>query len=149
MPELYMIKRNGGLYPAGECEKEIFDSVTREEVLVRILQHRNPKHHAKFFAMIAALYHDTALGEQFSSPDALRFYLLVKSGHAEIYTFPNGKTQVVAQSLKFASMDQLTFNRVYEDVVNVALDLLKAPNVATKCSKEDIDRMVDTLLRFI
>ncbi len=108
---------SGGLRAVSQAEASKLEGLHGKEVMAKVSQPRNLAFHRKAFALFHAIYElvDTELTfEQF------RTLLVAKAGYGD---FVEGKKGLIfiPKSLSFGSMDQTTFERVYQDVLNVAL----------------------------
>lgn len=99
-----------------ECSK--LEQLSGKEVMCKISQPRNLNFHRKGFAMLHAIYDlaDTDLTfEQF------RKVLVAKAGYGEFIEGKNSQMIFLPKSLAWGKMDETTFNRVYQDVLTVAI----------------------------
>lgn len=92
---------------------------------------RNSKFHRKFFALLAVGYaafepkrkHKSYKGMLVEkNPDQFREDVIILAGHY-IQTFDiDGRMKTKAKSIKFSSMDDVEFSKVYESVLTVILN---------------------------
>lgn len=112
---------------------------------------RNPAFHRKFMAMVTVAFDYFECGPveyngKTVTPqkdfNEFRKWLTVRAGHFYVVGYPDGSVRVRAKSLKFSSMDDDEFSKVYSDVLDVILrDVVDMP-------KEDYERMVDDVMGF-
>ena len=78
---------------------------------------RNIKFHRKFFALINLCFSNQ---KTFNNIEHLRKELIICAGHYElIFDLESGTQKKEALSISFASMDEIEFNKLYNDVLNV------------------------------
>ena len=81
---------------------------------------RNYKFHRKFFALINLCYQNQ---DKFNNFEHLRKELIICSGHYDlIFDLETGAQKKEAQSISFSKMDEVAFNKLYTDVLNVICD---------------------------
>ena len=136
MSKLFLIGRNGGLYPTGRLSADAVSKLSGKEVLAEVTRPRNLAHHRKFFAMCGFLAeHSDYSTEQIVDIFKLRAGLTIQS------QLRDGTIVQHPGSIAFAKMDQTAFEAFYEECLNVvAKDIL--PGVARK----DLER---ELLEFL
>ena len=78
---------------------------------------RNIKFHRKFFALVNLCFSNQ---ETFNNIEHLRKELIICAGHYElIFDLESGTQKKEALSISFASMDEIEFNKLYNDVLNI------------------------------
>lgn len=78
---------------------------------------RNYNFHKKFFALINLCFCNQ---EKFNNIEHLRKELIICAGHYElIFDLETGQQKKEANSISFANMDEIAFNKLYSDVLNV------------------------------
>ena len=101
-----------------EIIKKIKEGIAYQ-VEIKLL--RNPKFHRKAFALLNLGFQNSRI--DFPDFDTYRKYALIKSGHHISVDTPKGKF-ITAKSLKFTKMDEIEFERVYNDILNfIILDI--------------------------
>ena len=81
---------------------------------------RNAKFHRKFFALINLCYQNQ---EKFNNIDDLREELIICAGHYRvIFDLEHSTKKKKANSIKWSNMDEIEFNKLYNDVLNVICD---------------------------
>ena len=84
---------------------------------------RNYKFHKKFFALVNLVFNNQ---EIYNNIEHLRKELIISAGHYElIFDLETGEQKKEALSIKFSSMDEIEFNKVYSDVLNVIVNKFK------------------------
>ncbi|CUI02654.1 Phage protein [Janthinobacterium sp. CG23_2] len=119
-------------------------------VTATIKRQRNPKHHRKFFALLdfafdnweptAATYKGEAVGK---NRNQFRNDIIVLAGHYEMAVNMRDEVRLTAKSISFGSMDQIDFDALYSDVVNVVL-----AKILTNYTRDDLDNVINQLLSF-
>ena len=90
---------------------------------------RNIGYHRRFFKLVNLGHENTKLEMPF---DTYRRYVTMKAGYFKTYYTPKG-TLIEAESISFASMDQVTFEELYSRVLDVIIRDIGA-------TSEDIER---------
>jgi hypothetical protein len=121
------------LYPADLDEKKRLKLGAEYEVEIK--HPRNIGFHRKFFALVNIGWENTSIDMPF---ETYRRYVIMKAGYYKTYQTPKG-TYYEAESVSFASMDQMQFEEVYSRV----LDVIIADLGVTK------DEIEETLINFI
>ena len=144
MAELFVIKtQNGQFIPACEDDWEIAKKYKVGEMYrARIDKPRNLKFLQKFMVLISVIFE---IQTHFNNKEALRYWLIMKAGHFDLYVVPNGTNIYIPKSISFANMDEVQFSKVYNDVINVALGHEK---ICAGNTQEEIDEQVNLILGF-
>jgi hypothetical protein len=114
---------------------------------------RNSRYHRKFFAMLNLGYdawepqrkHKSYKGREVQK-NFERFrsdVLIAAGGYTQTFGL-DGKLQLEAQSISFASMEQPEFEFVY----NRCLDVLLQDVLSTYAGREEVNGVVEKILRF-
>jgi hypothetical protein len=74
---------------------------------------------------------------------SLRSQLTILAGFNKIVYSIDDKPKYIAKSISFAKMDEIEFSKLYNKFIDVILH-----RVLTNYTKDDINRVVDELLRF-
>lgn len=118
--------------------------------LVTVKQPRNSKFHRKFMAMLNIGFEAFEPDEQEYNGmpvqknfDRFRKDAVIAAGFYDLVPDINGDVKAQAQSISFAKMDDEKFERVYSKVVDVLLQ-----RVLTNYTRDDLDEVVDQVLRF-
>ena len=144
MAKLFIVKtHSGGFVPASDSDYEIAKKYKAGEVyLADIKKPRNLQFHRKFFALIDTIWD---IQSHFDNREALRLWLIMKSGHFDTFIAPKGKPVYIPRSISFASMDDVEFERVYNDVISVAI---MHDKICLGSTKEEIDENVKLIAGF-
>lgn len=151
MTAAYFYKSHAGLSPSGEEAAELLQKLrSGETVLVEVRRPRNVQYHRKFFAMLGFAYvhwepepveyKGVKVGKNL---DVFRSWCIARAGYYDLSITPDGKVRAEPKSMAFANMDQLQFEKLFNDVANVVLKY-----VLTSYKKSDLDDVVDRLVRF-
>lgn len=126
--KLQLLNTPQGLKP---CYDEDYDEKKKLKIgeiyEAEIKLQRNPKFHRLFFSLLNAGYSLLPEWTQngFRSVEGFRSYLLVTAGFYDTYFNPRLREFVeVPKSLKFSSMDNEEFERMYNAVKDVIFALL-------------------------
>ena len=113
---------------------------------------RNAAFHRKLFALFGLAFEyfdppeiDTKWGKPEKSFDTFRKNLTILAGYGYPVFNIDGSFKMKADSLSFGSMDQETFDKLYNSVLNV---IMKKISVLDKLSAEEINTLVDKILQF-
>ena len=121
--EIYLVKRDFGLYPAND---EDADKVRKMKIGVpykcSVVMPRNYQFHKKFFALLNCgfSYINETQMEHHKNFDGFRESVLLAAGHCETrWDIKRSTFYEVAKSISFASVDEATFNDIYDRVKDV------------------------------
>ena len=124
-----------------------------ELIDMEIVIPRNPRFHRKFFALLEIGFdawepgrkHKSYKGREVSKNfESFREDITILSGYYDQTFDLQGRLKLRAKSISFASMDDPEFEQLYSAVIDVLLS-----NVLTAYrGREDIDAVVDRVLRF-
>lgn len=113
---------------------------------------RNPKFHRKAFALFNLAFQYWQPGEVSSKHgvpeknfDRFRKDLTILAGSFHNVIRLDGSVRIEADSLSFGSMDEETFDKLYNNVLNV---ILKKIPILDKLTAEEVNDLVDKVLRF-
>ncbi len=122
------------LVPAFEVDREVVEKWKLGDIIkVKASRPRNPKFHRKAFALFNLCYDyfepeevdvngKTLLPEK--DFDEFRRWMTIKAGYFHVVGYPDGSVRVRAKSISFAKMDEDTFDKLYNALINVALKIL-------------------------
>ena len=105
-----------------------------------LTQPRNYRFHKKFFALIKACFE---FQNRIDNMELLRKLLIVEAGYCDLFQYPDGRLLFLAESISFAKCDQTKFDKVYNDVWQVAMD-----KYCYKGTEKDIEKRVNVLMSF-
>lgn len=120
MPDFYFKRTIAGLAPGDDEAKE---ALKRFELggwvkVKGLVKPRNPRHHAKFFALLNKVLENT----EYDTTDQLLTVVKIRMGYVEWVPCPGVEHPVpIPKSIAFDSMDQLVFETFYDDAVNCIL----------------------------
>jgi len=115
-------------------------------------QQRNAGFHRKLFALFTLAFEYWIPGEidcKYGVPEKnfvqFREDLTILAGHFHIVHRLDGTFRVIADSLRFGKMDQDTFDKLYNSVLNV---VMKKISVLDRMTEDQINKLVDQVLSF-
>lgn len=135
-----LVKQYQILLPSLPEDAEALASIANGEVIeIEFKAPRNGKFHRKFFALLGVVVD----GTDYDNVEQILHLLKLKLGHYENIINTNGKVVYFPKSISFAKMNQIEFERFYNQSVNIILrDFLQ------NWTKDDIDRAVERIIRF-
>lgn len=137
------------LAPVDEKGLEWINKISKKDTLIAdIVKPRNAKFFRKFFVLVEVAYDAWMPDETIDLPakkdiDVFREELTIAAGHYEAVYLMDGGVKLKAKSISWAKMEQDEFERLYSSVINVVLQ-----GVLSSYTKDDIDRVVEEVLRF-
>lgn len=152
MTQIVLAKAPGGaLVPLDQQAQEFIAKLKLGAgVTVTVKRHRNPGLHRKYFALLNFAfdawepedkeYKGQPVAKNF---DQFRNDVTVLSGFYETAITLRGETRLTAKSISFANMSQEEFERLYDATITVVLK-----HVLKNYTREDLDRVIEELLRF-
>lgn len=135
---------------------EEFNSAIKNyaEVWVEFFTPRNLRFHKKFFAMMNFAFENwepvndksaKIMGLEIKKDfETFREDVIILAGYHSIVFKIDGSFKYVADSISFAKMNQDRFEKLYSACAQVLLDLV----FKSKMTREEMDRIVEELLRF-
>lgn len=141
MPEVTLIKSPAGsLVPFSEEDVDKLRKIkTGAPVRCDIAQMRNPLFHRKFFSLIKFLFDiwsETIPRQAYKGVDVMpsmerfRKDLIILTGRYEASYNIRGEVRLEAASIAFSKMSQEEFEKLFSDVINVALKkVIDAPDL--------------------
>ncbi len=117
-------------------EKEIID---QKDVKITITKPRNIKHHRLIFAMLNYVLKHMNSREFVNSPERLLILFKNSYGYYTPFTTSKGEVIKVYESFSFASMCEMEFKPVSEQIRQFCYACLNMDN----CSKEVIQGLLD------
>lgn len=118
-PQIYRRTRNGA-QPASKAAQEFWDKTQGQEFIELVGKKiRNPGYHRKFWPMLDLVVDNS---DQFRTREHLRFVIMGVLNRGTWYD-PVGDTPAtfVPDSIAFDKMDQIEFEKLVNDFVNVIL----------------------------
>lgn len=153
MADLALVKQADGLLaPSGQEDAEIVRLWRRGEVIrVKATRMRNWKFHKKFFSLLEVGFDawEPPQGSHEGLPTQKNFVrfrkdVIIATGRYTVTTTIDGDVRLEADSISFANMDDLEFERLYSDAANVLLQ-----KVLTNYTRDDLDDVVQKVLGFV
>lgn len=136
--DVLLMKNLNRLEAAEPVTSEILKAMKQGEVVTGTIRRaRNPRHHAKMFALLNAVFESQ---NRYPSLYALLTAVKIWTGHYESLMV-DGKEVIVPKSISFANMPQDQFESFYNHVVNVILEKI-LPGI----DKSDLERRIDEIL---
>jgi hypothetical protein len=119
--KLNLIKTLSGLKLAYDTDHDNYKKLPLNEVFeVDYVKRRNGAFHRKFMALINLCYQNQ---DKYNNFEHLRKWLTICSGHYElVFNLDTGEMVKEALSIKFSNMDEIEFNKLYSDVLQVICD---------------------------
>ena len=150
--ELSLIKTQFGYQPCTDQDMDLTNNHKMGDVIrADFKKMRNPKFHRKFFALLNigfAAWEPVQVhsrhGEIEKNFDQFREDVTILAGYYEQHHRLDGTFRVRAKSIKFGSMGEAEFTKLYSAVIDV---LLKRVLTQYK-GREELDRVVDQVLGF-
>lgn len=151
--EVLLIKTLNGLIPGDEDTEEWYKKLklgagVRADFAVM----RNIKFHRKLFALLNLAFDywepgeiDTKFGVPQKNRDNFRKNLTILAGYGYPVFNVDGSWKMEAESISFAKMDNVKFERLYNSILNVIL--LQIP-LLKKLGKDEVNKLVDQVLAF-
>lgn len=116
MKVLLVKQLNGSFIPAYDSDKDNLKRIKAGEIIqADVVKPRGVKKHRKFFALMNMLFQNQ---EIYKNLDDMRNDLTVEAGYyREVINF-QGEVTKKALSISFAAMDDLEFDKYFDDVIN-------------------------------
>ena len=142
MTEIWVKKIQGVLLPALPNDALLFESIKAGvPYAFDFKKKRNGKFHNKYFAMLDVVLHHT---EHWENVEQIRKRLLIQIGHFDmIWDAVSQELVPEAKSMSFASMDEVEFNRIYQDSLTVILKHYMPPNWDTALFESAMNSIMD------
>lgn len=120
MSKIRMIKQYGTVLPYDDIAQGIIkDMPTGKVIEFSYSFPRNPGNHKRFFAFLNLAFD---CQEHFTTLEAFRKWLIIKSGHAQIIQGPDGTIYFNPDSIAWDKMDEIKFKTVINDCVQAFID---------------------------
>jgi hypothetical protein len=120
---------NGFLKPAYNTDNDTFAKMPINETFeIEYKKKRNPMFHRKYFALLNLAFQNQS---DYRTLENMRHDIIVTAGfYDEIVNLITGEVYKKANSISFDSMDNITFNEVYEKTKDVITSWLGISNEA-------------------
>lgn len=116
MKALLVKQLNGSFMPAYDSDKDNLKRIKAGEMIeANIVKPRGIKFHRKLFALLNMLFQNQ---EIYKNLEDLRHDLTVEAGYYRETVNIQGEVIKRAKSISFAAMDELEFEKYYEDILN-------------------------------
>lgn len=136
--------KNNSLYPLSEDDQEDLKKIKiGEPYRCKIWKPRNYLFHQKFICLIKAIYHTQ---RHFDNMTSLRYWLTMKAGFFKAVVAPNGNVMYFAESIKFNKMDDVKFEKLYNKVLDIAL---QEDKICKGSTKEELENYMNEIMSFI
>lgn len=151
MAEIYIQKADGALWAVDADSQEFFAGMKLGvPYKCKITLPRNYKFLRKFFALVNFAYDhwdideiETEAGPVAKQKEFFRKQLIIKAGYFDQVFRLDGSFTLEAKSISFASMSEEEFGKLYQATSQAILS-----EVLTNYTQDDLDRVVDEVLRF-
>jgi len=151
--QITLIKSLGGWANGDENAEKLHSSVKLGSVIHSDFKRmRNAAFHRKLFALFQLSFEyfdppetDTKWGKPEKHFDTFRKNVTILAGYGHPVFNIDGTFKMEADSLSFGSMDQDTFNELYQRILDV---LMKRIPMLSKMTKEEIDDLTNKILEF-
>jgi hypothetical protein len=152
MSELALMRTMSGLVPATEEDSEILSRLKSGDVIrADFKKMRNPKFHRKFFALLKVGFDawEPAEKEFKGLPvqknfNRFRKDCIIAAGYYDVVSNLKGEVRAEAKSMSFGNMEEDDFSKLYSAVADVLLQ-----RVLTNYTRDDLDQVVENVLRFV
>lgn len=149
----YFIKTQTGLIP-DDSETEIWYNKIKHGAVVSVeaKKMRNYKFHKKLFALLRIAFDYWEPGEVSSvhgipvkSFDRFRKDLIILAGYYHTEVRLDNSVRIVADSISFSKMNEDTFDKLYNNVLDVVIQRISVLNEMTK---DEINNLVEKFMGF-
>ena len=153
-PDLSFIKTGTAAYRPADSITEEYDKKIKVGQVVHgnFRKMRNPKFHRKFFALLQLGFEywepgnvNSKYGVPEKNFDRFRKDITILAGYYNTVVRLDGSVRIQADSISFANMDEDTFESLYNNVITV---LMKHIDMLRDMGKEEINRIINEILRF-
>lgn len=145
MTELLMTKNAYALRPTDQDGMLALQSMSENAIVkVTLFVPRNPRQWRLFQAMVQLGFEHQKEPRVFATREDLRKYLIIKTGHFDLITRPNGETFPEARSLAFGALDQVEWLDFWP-----AAKLVFREQIISGIGDGDLEQALSELLREI
>ncbi|WP_332691682.1 DUF1367 family protein [Devosia sp.] len=117
--EILMRREGSHLVPADQlAEEDVRELSAGAEFIVEVRKPRSLQHHRLLFALLRKVARST---ETPLNENALRSWVLVRTGNVDVLPLGFGKTYEAPKSMSFANMDQGDFRKLFDAAVHLIL----------------------------
>lgn len=156
--EILMLKTQIGLVPADDAATEwLRKKKTGATILVEAKEPRNGAFHRKWFALVKLAYDywaDSVQTIEYKGervlPDFDRFRkdVTILAGFYTTVANIKGEVRIEPMSLKWASMTEETFGKLYEATIRVMLAKVFNGKICPKWTEEELRNVAEQILEF-
>ncbi|MBY0243036.1 MAG: DUF1367 family protein [Burkholderiaceae bacterium] len=152
MTEIVLMRASNVLVPHDEAAAAFIQKMKLGELVHSDFKRvRNYKFHKKYFALVSFAFDQweprsglTYQGQPVAkNKERFRKDIAILAGFFETTVNLKGEVRLEAKSISFAQMDEIEFEALYNETINVILQ-----RVLTKYTRDDLDAVVEQLLRF-
>ncbi len=135
--------RHKFLIPSDAAALGVLDGYKIGDVIrVQVSKPRNPKHHAKYWALLKLVHDGTAVQDIYPTVNKLHHAIKGALGYFSEVKLPDGKIFHVVDSIAYESMDQQAFEEFYGKV----LDLITT-QIVPNLDRENLVREVEAMTK--
>lgn len=150
--KISLLRTIAGLVPADPEAEESYKKLKMGGIVMAdIRQIRNPKFLRKYFALLSIGFDNwrpkpinIKYGVPQKSFDRFREDVTILAGYYHVVVRLNNEVRIEADSISFAKMTEETFEKLYNQTINVLLTHVYASNV----TRQELDTMVNSYLSF-
>lgn len=150
---LVLLKTIQGFVPDNPATIEAFSKIKIGQTIHgEFRRMRNPGFHRKFFALLNLAFEywepgeiDSKYGKPEKNFDQFRKDVIILAGFYKSVIRLDGSVRIEPESISFGSMDQDTFERLYNAVLMVCMERIP---VLKDMDEEEVDKCVNKLLEF-
>jgi len=146
----FLVMPHGVLCPADPGTERRIEKMKHGSVVHGdFKQARNYENHKRFFALMNIAFEAWTPGDLLDGVkpeknyDEFRKMLIIRAGYYTQVWNLDGTFSLVAKSMSFRYMGEVTFKEMFSNIVQVVID-----NVLVNYTKDDVDRVVDEVIRF-
>lgn len=152
MTDIVLMKVSNILVPHDEAAVAFIQKMKSGEVTrAEIRRLRNQKFHRKYFALLDFAFDQWEPSGELQykgmpvakNRERFRKDLIILAGFFESTVNLRGDVRLEAKSISFAQMDEVEFEQLYNATVDVVLR-----RILTRYTREDLDEVINQLLRF-
>jgi hypothetical protein len=136
----FLVKNRFGQFETTPESEDDFGSVCPGEIVrVKMDMPRNLSFQRKFYAMLKVAFENQ---DQFDSFEIFRKKVIIESGFCKLVQV-EGQTIFIADSISFASCDEIKFRGIYDKVLSVILE-----KYCHGLTPEEMDKKVLAIMDF-
>ena len=150
MSEIILRKRGASLVPVDDAGRELLAKLKEgRDVGCSIVQHRNPRHHRLFFAIVKFVQMhavDAEGNSLFEHTDTETLRAAIKLATGLVRTFVDletGQLVAVPKSISWGAMDQTKFNEFFQQACATICKRWMPPGTTAQSVHDELTRMVD------